>query len=138
MSLALTFLTTVKAQDKDYYDPVYNSTQLAEVLAHMPDSSNNYGDPAKKEAILAQWGDKEFTLSVDSIEPEGGPTYGNTRVLVRGGPFADLQLLFPHPKCKFGSHSMVVEATYVLCTTSPTPIEELEPRHRHKVIFLAI
>jgi hypothetical protein len=26
-----------------------------------------------------------------------------------------------------------VDATYVLCTTSPTPIEQLEPRHRHKV-----
>ena len=89
----------------------------------MPDASNNYGDPGKKEELLAIWGDKEFTLSVDSIEPEGGPTYGNTRVLVRGGPFADLQLLFPHPKCKFGSHANVVEATYVLCTTSPTPVE---------------
>jgi hypothetical protein len=101
----------------------------------MPDSANNVADPAKREAVLAQWAGKEFTLAVDSIEPEGGPTTGNTRVLVRGGPFTDLQILFPHPVCKFGRYDMVVEATYVLCTTSPTPIDQLEPRHRHKVTF---
>jgi hypothetical protein len=28
---------------------------------------------------------------------------------------------------------MVVDATYVQCTTAPTRIEENEPRHRHKV-----
>lgn len=26
---------------------------------------------------------------IDSIEPEGGPTTGMTRVTVRGGPFGD-------------------------------------------------
>lgn len=72
-------------------------------------------------------------VSVDSIEPEGGPTTGDTRVLVRGGPFKDLEILFPKPKCKFGRHDLVVDATYVLCTNSPTPIEHLEPRHRQKV-----
>lgn len=72
-------------------------------------------------------------MSVDSIEPEGGPTAGNTRVLVRGGPFKDLEVLYPHPKCKFGKFDMVVDATYVLCTTSPTLTEEHEARHRDKV-----
>ena len=28
---------------------------------------------------------------------------------------------------------MIVDATYVLCTTSPTAIEEHEARHREKV-----
>jgi hypothetical protein len=53
-------------------------------------------------------------LKIDGIEPEAGPTsgkikifiskmfnvqkyLGETRVLVRGGPFTDLQLYFPKP-----------------------------------------
>jgi DsbC/DsbD-like thiol-disulfide interchange protein len=52
---------------------------------------------------------------------------------VRGGPFKDLQILYPKPKCKFGKFDMVVDATYVLCTTSPTAIEEREAHHRDKV-----
>ena len=41
--------------------------------------------------------------------------------------------LFPRPKCKFGRNDLVVDATYVLCTSSPTAIEELEGRHGNKV-----
>jgi hypothetical protein len=80
-----------------------------------------------------QYGQGRLTLTVDSIEPEAGPTSGDTRVLVRGGPFKDMKLIYPHPKCKFGKYDMVVDATYVQCTTSPTRIEENEPRHRNKV-----
>lgn len=72
---------------------------------------------------MAKYGDGKVSVSVTSIEPEGGPISGNTRVLVRGGPFKDLSMVYPHPKCKFGKHSLVVEATYVFCTTEPTPIE---------------
>jgi len=74
-------------------------------------------------------------VEIDSIEPEGGPTTGNTRVLVRGGPFTDMQLLFPKPKCKFGRFDMIVDATYVACVTSPTPMESHEARHKEKVIY---
>ena len=101
----------------------------------MPDSANNYFDPEKKKLLLEKYGKKPFAVSVESIEPEGGPISGNTRVLVRGGPFTDLVGLFPHPKCKFGRNDLVVDATYVLCTTSPTPVEQLEGRHKNKVIF---
>lgn len=62
-------------------------------------------------------------VEVASIEPEAGPISGNTRVLVRGGPFKDMNIIYPRPKCKFGKHSLVVDATYVTCTTEPTPIE---------------
>lgn len=79
------------------------------------------------------YGNGKLKLTVDSIEPEGGPTLGNTRVLVRGGPFLNLATVYAHPKCKFGKYNMVVDATYVSCTTSPTKIEEYEPRHRNKV-----
>lgn len=87
-------------------------------------------DETKKQEIKQKYGGPGFKVSVDSIEPEGGPTSGNTRVLVRGGPFQDLQILYPKPKCKFGKYDMIVDATYVLCTTSPTAIEEHEARHR--------
>lgn len=89
----------------------------------MPDVGDNMVDEIKRDEITRKYGHKDFKVSVDSIEPEGGPTLGNTRVLVRGGPFADLQILYPKPKCKFGKHDLVVDATYVLCTTRPTPIE---------------
>ena len=83
--------------------------------------------------MSGEYGGGRITLTVDSIEPEGGPITGNTRVLVRGGPFKDLEPIYPHPKCKFGKFDMVVDATYVLCTTMPTKIEDMEPRHRNKV-----
>jgi len=47
-----------------------------------------------------------------------------------------MQLVYPRPKCKFGKYDMIVDATYVMCTISPTRIEEWEPRHRHKVKIL--
>lgn len=83
-----------------------------------------------------RYGGPGFKVSVDSIEPEGGPTTGNTRVLVRGGPFKDLQILYPKPKCKFGRYDMIVDATYVLCTTNPTATEEREAHHKDKVSAL--
>jgi hypothetical protein len=95
----------------------------------MPDSLVSSFDSDKKTALLSKYGNSPFIIEVDSIEPEGGPTTGNTRVLVRGGPFADLIYLFPKPKCKFGKNDMTVDATYVLCTTSPTAIEATEARH---------
>lgn len=39
---------------------------------------------------------------------------------------------FPKPMCKFGHDDLVVEATYVLCTSSIRTIEEKEARHRDK------
>jgi len=95
--------------------------------------SLNSVDPATRDRLVRQYGNAPFAVTVDSIEPEGGPTTGQTRVLVRGGPFKDLGALFPHPKCKFGRNDLVVDATYVLCTSSPTAVEELEGRHSNKV-----
>jgi hypothetical protein len=102
----------------------------------MPDVADNYFDPNLVKDDIEKYGNGKLKLKVDSIEPEGGPVSGNTRVLVRGGPFRGLEAIFPHPKCKFGRYDMIVDATYVACTTRPTPIEELEPRHRNKVRYL--
>lgn len=104
----------------------------------MPDVSQNYFDPAIKKQQEEKYGQGKLKIYLDSIEPEGGPTVGNTRVLVRGGPFKDLEAVYPHSKCKFGRYVMIVDATYVMCTTMPTRIEDLEPRHRNKVNSLIL
>ena len=54
----------------------------------MPDAKRV--DPIKKNEILKQYKNGGFMVNVVSIEPEGGPVNGNTRVLVRGGPFQDM------------------------------------------------
>lgn len=59
-------------------------------------------DEAKVAEMKSKYGDGKIKLEVASIEPEGGPTTGSTRVLVRGGPFGDLSEVYPSPKCKFG------------------------------------
>ena len=77
-------------------------------------------------------------LMIDSIEPEGGPITGETRVLVRGGPFEDMALLYPRPKCKFGANDRVVEATYVKCHEKPLKMEDNEGKSRDKVSLILI
>lgn len=58
-------------------------------------------------------------MIIESITPRGGPTYGTTRVTVRVSDIEELIDAFPDPKCKFGSNSMIVEATYVKCSLAP-------------------
>jgi hypothetical protein len=83
--------------------------------------------------VAAKYGKGKLKLEVVSIEPEGGPTTGNTRVLVRGGPFNDMEAMFPKPKCKFGKNDKVVDATYVTCSPAPLGIIEREARKANKV-----
>lgn len=97
----------------------------------LPDDAKK--DEATIKRLQDEFGEGKVRVQVSSIEPEGGPTSGNTRVLVRGGPFKDMNLIYTKPKCKFGKYNMVVDATYVACTTGPTPIEEREGRHMTKV-----
>ena len=84
----------------------------------MPDAKRI--DPIKKNEILKQYKNGGFMVNVVSIEPEGGPVVGNTRVLVRGGPFQDMQIFFPKPKCRFGRMDQVVDAQYVTCKSLPS------------------
>ena len=87
----------------------------------------------KRTALSQQYSNDNLGLQIDSIEPEGGPITGETRVLVRGGPFEDMTLLYPKPKCKFGANDRVVEATYVKCHTSPLKMEDNEGKSKDKV-----
>ena len=40
-------------------------------------------------------------VSISEIEPEQGPLSGETRVLVRGGPFQKWEHLHPRPKVSY-------------------------------------
>jgi hypothetical protein len=53
---------------------------------------------------------------------------GDTRVTVRGGPFAGYQTLYPEPKCRFGSDEMVVAATYIKCPDTARKVYEKEAK----------
>jgi len=41
----------------------------------------------KRNELALKYEGDNIGLAIDSIEPEGGPITGETRVLVRGGPF---------------------------------------------------
>ena len=73
-----------------------------------------------------KYGQGKVKVYIYSIDPEAGPTDGDTKVLVRGEPFKNMVSVYPHPKCRFGNNTMVVEATYVLCNESPIPVKNLE------------
>jgi hypothetical protein len=87
----------------------------------------------KRTALEQKYQNEDLGLQIDSLEPTGGPITGETRVLVRGGPFEDMSLLYPHPKCKFGSKDRIVAATYVKCTDRPLTMEEKEGHGHDKV-----
>ena len=85
---------------EDNYDPDAAQDSLQTIIESIPDARKV--DPIKKNEILKQYKNGGFMVNVVSIEPEGGPVNGNTRVLVRGGPFQDMHIFFPKPKCRFG------------------------------------
>ena len=80
---------------------------------------------------------KETKLNTDTriegIEPNSGPTTGETRVLVRLRNF-DQELIpdYPHPNCRFGSVKYTVNATYVRCAPQPRKVGEREPTQEER------
>lgn len=66
-------------------------------------------------------------LHIDSISPAHGPTTGDTKVVVRGGPFAQYQQEHPEPKCKFGDQA--VAGAYVPCPPRQPKVYEREGSH---------
>jgi len=69
---------------------------------------DNYFDPVMQQEMQEKYGNGNVRVHVRSIEPEAGPTEGDTRVLVRGGPFHNMVTVYPHPKCRFGRNSRIV------------------------------
>ena len=59
--------------------------------------------------------------------------------MVRGGPFKNMELVYPNPKCKFGRRDMIVAALYVSCTENPLGATDVEGRHADRVrIFFSL
>ena len=67
-------------------------------------------------------------ISIQGIEPNGGLTSGETRVLVRLKNFnSDLITTYPHPSCRFGASQYTVAGTYAKCTPKPRKPGERQP-----------
>ena len=74
--------------------------------------------------ILAE----EEQISIMGIEPNGGLTSGETRVLVRLNNFKqEFISTYPHPSCRFGSAKYTVAGTYTKCTPKPRKPGERQP-----------
>lgn len=73
---------------------------------------------AGKEAFLKGEASGKPQFSITSLEPAHGPVTGDTKVIVRGGPFARYALVYPEPKCRFGNNTQIVQASYISCTPS--------------------
>jgi hypothetical protein len=71
-------------------------------------------------------------IRLHAIEPAQGPVTGETRVLVRGGPFTRWEREYPNPKCKFGADAYVVPATYVSCAQNITSVFTREARSKDR------
>ena len=75
----------------------------------------------------------EEQISIMGIEPNGGLTSGETRVLVRLKNFKqDLITTYPHPSCRFGSSKHTVSGTYTKCTPNPRKPGERQPSSMEK------
>ena len=61
------------------------------------ETDSNDDDTSSSSSFLGK-----STVTITSISPAHGPTFGDTRVIVRGGPFATYMKLYPEPKCRFG------------------------------------
>ena len=76
---------------------------------------------------------QEDKISILGIEPNGGLTNGETRVLVRLKNFnSDLIATYPHPSCRFGSSQYTVSGTYTKCTPKPRKPGERQPSTAEK------
>ena len=53
-------------------------------------------------------------------------------MIVRGGPFANMTLLYPKPVCKFGSRAKLVPATYVTCTSKILDVTDFEGKKSNR------
>jgi len=71
-------------------------------------------------------------ITIDSISPSHGPVTGDTRVIVRGGPFGIYASSNPTPKCRFGADNMIVMATYVNCPAVQPKIYEKEGKKANR------
>lgn len=112
---------TMKDQSPaSFTDPAKESEKQAEKKSDNSDPPTN----TKEDEFLKSGKPR---VVIDSISPSAGPTTGDTKVIVRGGPFAPFQQEHPEPKCKFGDQ--IVGGTYVNCPPRQPRVYEKEGTH---------
>jgi hypothetical protein len=98
--LPLLFATVLGQASSDDLGGIVIPNKDVSVSANKPPPSEATGsiseaERVRRENLHQQFGDGKLTVQIDSIFPKAGPTYGETRVLIRGGPFQDMNLLYP-------------------------------------------
>lgn len=78
--------------------------------------------------IKSRYEKGQIKLTISSIMPRAGPTYGSTRVTVRADGIKDNALydVFPDPKCRFGTAKLTVDANYIKCAKAPPKFKDRE------------
>ena len=72
-------------------------------------------------------------IRILGIEPNSGPESGETRVLVRlQNVNIDLEKIYKHPSCRFGSTKYIVRAIFAKCAPHPRKVGEREPTPEEK------
>lgn len=88
-------------------------------------------EAAGREEFLKD-GKAKPQLTITSLSPSHGPVTGDTRVVVRGGPFARWALVYPEPKCRFGNNTMIVTAAYISCSPKARGWAEKEANKKER------
>jgi hypothetical protein len=91
------------------------------------------GDPDSLDSASSSFLKSKPSITIKSISPSHGPQTGDTRVTVRGGPFTIYKDTYPNPKCRFGSDSMIVSASYITCLPSKPKAQDREGKKDTRV-----
>jgi hypothetical protein len=92
-----------------------------------PEAPPAAAEPAQEAAGDEFLKNSNSSIRLESIYPAMGPATGDTKVTVRGGPFAKYEAEHPEPKCRFGD--AVVGGMYVPCPPKAAKIYEKEGGH---------
>lgn len=95
---------------------------------HEEHAEGEHVEGATDEAFLKT---SKSKIHINSISPVSGPIFGDTKVIVRGGPFAPYQQEHPEPQCKFGDTP--VKGAYVQCPAVQAKSYEREGKREDRV-----
>jgi hypothetical protein len=101
--------------------PAQPEAKPAETPAQRPEEHHEEPHHEESDEFLKN---STSSIRLESISPAQGPTTGDTKVVVRGGPFAKYQAEHPEPKCRFGD--VTVGGMYVPCPIKHPKVYERE------------
>lgn len=106
-------------------EAIARSTEVGEKAENAEQTAAEQKE-GKDDFLAGSLGKPKFTIT--SITPAHGPITGDTKITVRGGPFAKYSLVYTEPKCRFGNNTLIVGATYVSCTVKARNWDEKEAK----------